>query len=421
MGRVLTYLNPQEDIGVPCQQEPFDLELLTVLLQKDMDTSTTQEEKLERIPLVKKVAAPADIMDLEEVEHKICQYCQLWKLYTETSVKLKRKSTLSQESALTACKLYGPYITDILRQVDEVMKLFAMEKELRLVKNRGHFPIPKITPQSTKVETTHDLDKALEAVDEEVTEMIQAVRQSEENHERKQEQAKNRDEQLRLTRQTSRQDFNLVTRINSTPIRNNNARTDQPAVHFDMNTIHHIYPPTNMNTNGDRYEPPANDSILNGAGLAPGGQFASNTTGITGRNDPWRYNNGTNSATNTNPQGCTTRPTGRKSPHNSSPNSSDNRNGPTCFKCGEQGHMRMNCRERVFCTHCRTTNHDTKACRKYQNSAPSPTNSHVTTGYHPTAMPPPLLGIAANIQQPHQTVASNNGPLFQNLFDNNQP
>ena len=36
-------------------------------------------------------------------------------------------------------------------------------------------------------------------------------------------------------------------------------------------------------------------------------------------------------------------------------------------------------------------------------------------------MPPPLLGTAANIQQPHQAVASNNGPLFQNLFDNNQP
>ena len=68
-GQVFTYLNPQEDIGVPCQQEPFDLELLTALLQKDMDTSTIQEEKLEKIPLVKKIAAPADIMDLEEVEH----------------------------------------------------------------------------------------------------------------------------------------------------------------------------------------------------------------------------------------------------------------------------------------------------------------------------------------------------------------
>ena len=58
-----------------------------------------------------------------------------------------------------------------------------MEKELRIIKNRGHFPIPTITPQGTKIETTHDLKKALEAVDIEVTEMMKAVRQSEENYE----------------------------------------------------------------------------------------------------------------------------------------------------------------------------------------------------------------------------------------------
>ena len=103
-------------------------------------------EELERIPLVRKVAAPADIMDLEEVEYKIRQYCQLWKLYAEVSVELKRKSNLSRESAVTACKVYGSNIADILREVDEVMKLFAMEKELRIIKNRGHFPVPLITP-----------------------------------------------------------------------------------------------------------------------------------------------------------------------------------------------------------------------------------------------------------------------------------
>ena len=48
-------------------------------------------EELERIPLVKKIVAPADIMDLEEVKHKVCQYCQLWKLYARISVKLKKK------------------------------------------------------------------------------------------------------------------------------------------------------------------------------------------------------------------------------------------------------------------------------------------------------------------------------------------
>ena len=75
-----TYLNPPEDIGVPCQQEQFDLELLAEKLQNDMDTSELHVEELERIPLGKKIAAPADIMDLEEVEYKILQYCHLWKL-----------------------------------------------------------------------------------------------------------------------------------------------------------------------------------------------------------------------------------------------------------------------------------------------------------------------------------------------------
>ena len=96
-----TYLNPPKDIGVPCQQEQFDLELLAEKLQNDLDTSELCMEELERIPLVKKIAAPADIMDLEEVEYKICQYCQLWKLFAEISVELKRKSKLSWESAVT--------------------------------------------------------------------------------------------------------------------------------------------------------------------------------------------------------------------------------------------------------------------------------------------------------------------------------
>ena len=104
-GRVYTYLSPPEDTGVPCQQEQFDLELLAEKLQNDLDTSELRMEELERIPLVKKIAAPADIMDLEEVEYKICQYCQLWKLYAEISVELRRKSKLSWESTVTACRV----------------------------------------------------------------------------------------------------------------------------------------------------------------------------------------------------------------------------------------------------------------------------------------------------------------------------
>ena len=45
-GKVYTFLAPPEDIGVSCQQEQFDLELLTALLQNEKDMSTIHEENL---------------------------------------------------------------------------------------------------------------------------------------------------------------------------------------------------------------------------------------------------------------------------------------------------------------------------------------------------------------------------------------
>ena len=83
--------------------------------------------------------------------------------------------------------------------------------------------------------------------------------------------------------------------------------------------------------------------------------------------------------------------------------------------------MRMECKERVFCIHCRTANHDSKACRKHHNNTPSPMNSHILAGYHPTTTPPPLLGTAATGPHKQQTVQPNNATLFQNLFETHHP
>ena len=76
-GKVYTFLAPPKDIGVSCQQEQFNLELLTALLQREKDTSTIHEEKLERISMIKKIAGPADFMDRKEAESKILQYGKL--------------------------------------------------------------------------------------------------------------------------------------------------------------------------------------------------------------------------------------------------------------------------------------------------------------------------------------------------------
>ena len=314
--------------------------------------------------------------------------------------------------------MYVPYISDIIRQVDELMKIFAIERELRSIKNRGYFPVPQITPQESKIESAQDKDKILEMVDEIATAMFQAVTQSEEAHRREQEQARARDEQLRSVRQTDRSGLNYLPPANSTPIRNDNARSDPPGVHFNANTIRHVYSTTS--DGNDQYEPPVNDSIIQTAASAPTEQLTTTTARVTGHNDTWRCNNGTGTATSTATHRTSTGPTSHNGLHNNiSPNSSDNRNGPICFRCREQGHMRLACRERVFCDHCKSYNHDTKACRKQHNNIPSPANSQITTGYHPTATPPPLMGTATGTTQ--QTGVHNNNLLFQNLLDNNQP
>ena len=68
------------------------------------------------------------------------QYCQLWVLYAQASCELTRRSKISQEEAVKACKVYRPYIRDMLQQADKAMTIFMMEKELRNIEGRGNFP-----------------------------------------------------------------------------------------------------------------------------------------------------------------------------------------------------------------------------------------------------------------------------------------
>ena len=170
-----------------------------------------------------------------------------------------------------------------------------MEKELRSIKNRGYFPVPQLTPEECKIETIQDKEVLMKEINEIAVEMLNAIKESEENYKREQEQARIRDEQLRSARQTSRSGINLYpTLANSTPIRNSNIRSDQPGVHFNTNPVHHIYATTS--NGGDQYEPPENDSILQGATSSPVDQFATNATDVPGCNEPWRQNNATNTS-----------------------------------------------------------------------------------------------------------------------------
>ena len=258
----------------------MDIESLRDTLKGENNTGLIQEERLARILSVKKLAGPADIMPVEEAEYKVRQYCHLWTMYADSSVELKKKSELSQESAVAACKMYVPYISDITCQIEEAAKIFAMEKELRLIKNRGYFPAPYLSPRECKIEKIQDKEALIKEIDEVAMEMFTAIRESEENYKKEQEQARIREEQLRSTRQTSRSDINLLTLANSTPIRNTNIRSDQPGVHFNTNPVHHVYATTS--DRGEQYEPPENDSILQGATSSPADQFHDQCNGHSG-------------------------------------------------------------------------------------------------------------------------------------------
>ena len=97
-----TYSVPPEDIGVSCQEEEFNVSQLKEQFQSCTDTAVPEcrEEELKRVPLIQKTMAAANIK-------------------------------LSQEEAVRACKVYEPYIRDILQQVDAAIAIFVMEKQLR--------------------------------------------------------------------------------------------------------------------------------------------------------------------------------------------------------------------------------------------------------------------------------------------------
>ena len=115
-------------------------------------------------------------MPREEAEYKVRQYCHLWTMYADSSVELKKKSELSQESVVAASKMYVPYISDITRQIDKVVKIFAMEKELRSIKNRVYFPVPQLAPEECKIETIQDKEVLMREIDEIAVEMLKPLK-----------------------------------------------------------------------------------------------------------------------------------------------------------------------------------------------------------------------------------------------------
>ena len=131
--------------------------------------------------------------------------------------ELTRRSKISQEEAVKACKVYGPYIRDMLQQADEAMTIFVMEKELRNIEGRGNFPIPTITLRDIKIDNSQQSRKILEALDEELVRILNTVKESELAYQKGQEAAR---QQARAARSTHRPKYNFPSLNSSTPIKN---------------------------------------------------------------------------------------------------------------------------------------------------------------------------------------------------------
>ena len=151
---------------------------------------------------------------------------------------------------------------------------------------------------------------------------MNAVKESEYTYEKEQEAARL---QARAARSTHRPEYNFPSLNSSTPIKNTGItenRQTERTMHFNLNPSHNFYPLTELTGCTNQYEPPMNDSIINGAGTTPGVQSTTGKTKAPGRNKLWR-NNGTGTVPQQhNLPPHMTNPTDRNGLFSDSPNSS---------------------------------------------------------------------------------------------------
>ena len=147
------------------------------------------------------------------------------------------------------------------------MTIFAMENELRNLKGRGHFPIPKITSHGIRIDNPYQAKKTLDAVDQELVQILKGLRESETKYEKEKEEARLRKQQARENKPVQRHKCNYLSPNSSTPIKNTDTMTGNQnhqteGVHFNPNTIQYYYNTTGTTSHTGRHEPPTNDSII---------------------------------------------------------------------------------------------------------------------------------------------------------------
>ena len=383
-GKMYTYTDPKVDIGVGLEADPFDIDKLEDHF-KEHTKVTEVYHQMERIPLMERRTPTTEVMPLREFEDNIGKFFKLCKMYGETSCELSRRSSGSEEETTKAFDELQPYISDILEQIEKGQALFRIEREVRNRKGRGRLRIPYIIAKEKLITNAKQLKEFIDTVDDDLTGVIESMRAQEDEFENREQVRKEEEARQEQVRQNTRPTSLSYQTATSTPLKiqtalystASNNRQSNRGVFFDPNPTRHSYAHAGDTHSNDDYDQLSGDSISQDTDT---NDRISPTNGE--RRSNWQQTHTTGYGTRT------TGTTGRTGFQNELPHYPQ-RNTITCYRCGEQGHIRTGCLvPEVYCSNCRTSNHGTRACKRYNNTHDSSPNSNNSPEYHPTATPP---------------------------------
>ena len=414
-GKMYTYTDPKVDIGVGLEDTAFDVEKLEEHF-KEYTKVPEVYYQMERIPLMERTTPTTEVMPLREFENNINKFFKLCRMYGEASCELSRRSLGSEEETTRAFDSLQPYISDILEQIEKGHALFRIEREVRNRKGRGKLTIPYIVPKERLITNAKQLKGFVDAVDDDLQRVIESARTQEdefENREQARKEEEARQEQIRRNTRSRSLGYEVIT---STPLREQTAylltsnRQTNRAVLFDPNPTRHSYTQARDPNGSDGYDQLSSDSLSQDNDTNDRISPTSDRDTDSERRNNWQRTHTTGYGNHT------TGPTSRTSFQNEQSNYPQ-RNTVTCYRCGEQGHIRTGCTvPEVYCTMCRTSNHGTRACKRYNNTNDCPPNSNSNPEYHPTATPP--QGETNGLFAPTRTSTTVHSPIPET---NNNP
>ena len=263
-GKMYTYTDPKVDTGVGLEPDIDKLEDHFKEHTKEIEF----KHQMERIPLMERTTPTTEVIPLREFENNIGKFFKLCRMYGEASCELSQQSLGSEEETAKAYDALQPYISDILEQIEKGQALFRIEREVRNHKGRGRLCIPYTTPKEKLITNAKQLKEFIEAVDEDLTSVIESVRAQEEEFENREQARKEEEARQEQQRRNARPTGLSYQTVTSTPLRtqapyptaSHNRQTNR-GVLFDPNPTRHSYAHTGDSNNNNDYEQLSGDSM----------------------------------------------------------------------------------------------------------------------------------------------------------------